>query len=199
MTRPKRKPAGPPVAPDAFVTLRYRLYDANGRLCDQVSKSEPLRYVHGYAQIIPGLERAIEGARAGDRRKVALAPEEAFGERDDEAVLEIDLRDFPGAERAEVGDEIIATGPDGSECAYRIVAIGDNDIVADRNHPLAGQRVTFEIEVLAVRPASEQELAAAEADVDERIVYADTIVYGSEPEAEPLVQLRRKEKPRSQP
>ncbi len=195
MSRPRRKGAsGPPVAADMKVTLRYRLFDAKGKLCDEIGRAEPLVYVHGYAQIIPGLEQGVEGARAGERRRIALGPDEAFGERDDDAVLEIDRRDFPGAERAKVGDEIVATAPDGSECAYRIVEIGDSEIVADRNHPLAGQRVTFEVEVIAVLPAGDDEIAVAEADVDERIVYADTIVYGSEPEVAPsLVQLRKKE------
>jgi FKBP-type peptidyl-prolyl cis-trans isomerase SlyD len=164
------------------VTLAYKLYDDAGRVRDSASREHPLKFVHGYAQVVPGLERGIVGAQAGERRKLSLGPEEAFGERDPDAVLEIDGADFPGGERAQPGDEIVATGPDGTECAYRIVAVRDGDIVADRNHPLAGQRVRFEIEVLAVRPAHEQEIAAAQDDMDERIVYANTIVYQSEPD-----------------
>jgi hypothetical protein len=79
------------------------------------------------------------------------------------------------------------------------VSISETDIVADRNHPLAGERVRFEVEVLSVRPATEDELRAAEADVDDRIVYANTIVYGSEPEVPPLVQLRKNPKSGSRP
>src|SRR5439155_10092023 len=122
------------------------------------------------------LERGIAGAQAGEKRRLSLGPEEAFGERDADAVLEIDAADFPGGERAQLGDEIVATGPDGTECAYRIVAVHDGDIVADRNHPLAGQRVRFEIEVLEVRQASEHEISVAQEDMDERIVYANNIV-----------------------
>lgn len=181
------------VGPDTVVEIAYRLFDQDGRLCDEVPPRDPLRYVHGYAQLVPGLERALAGARAGERRSAELAPEEAFGARDEDAVLEIDRADFPDAERARVGDEIVATAPDGSECSYRIAAVGD-EIVADRNHPLAGQRVRFEVRVLSVRPAREDEIAAAQAELDERIVYAGTIVYGSEPEAAPLVQLHRKPK-----
>jgi len=181
------------------VALAYRLYDAKGALHDEVTRAEPLRYVHGYAQVIPGLEAGLEGARGGERRSLMLEPEEAFGERDPSALLEIDRQDFPDAEGARLDDELVCTAPDGSECAYRIVSIGETEIVADRNHPLAGERVRFDIEVLAVRDATDEELASAEADMDERIVYAETIGYQTEPDdgsnghtaAEPpLVQLR---------
>jgi FKBP-type peptidyl-prolyl cis-trans isomerase SlyD len=196
--RPKAAPPerpDPRAAADTVVTLIYRLYDEAGELCDTASREAPLRYVHGYAQIIPGLERGLDGAKRGERRRIELDPEEAFGERDEQAILEIDKRDFPDAARAEVGDEILATAPDGTECSYRILAITDSDIIADRNHPLAGKRVRFDVEVVDVRPAREREIADAQAEVDDRIVGANTIVYGSEPadaDGNKLIQLRAK-------
>ena len=181
------------------VKLTYRLFDEAGEQHDEITKREPLSYVHGYAQIIPGLELGIEGARVGDRRTLHLQPDEAFGEYDAEARCEIDRNDFPDAERASIGAELICTAPDGSECAYRIVEISESDILADCNHPLAGQHVRFEVEVLSIRKATDEELVAAMADMDERIVYADSIGYATEPDEEenhgapepPLVQLRR--------
>lgn len=185
------------VAPDMQVAIAYRLFDAEGRQVDAVGSDEPLRYIHGYAQIIPGLEAGLEGARAGERRTLELAPDLAFGGRDEGALLEIERGDFPGAEAVAIGDEVIAEAPDGAEVGYRVVAVTPEAIVVDRNHPLAGQTVRFEVEVLAVRPASDDELDAARADADERVVYESTIVYGSEPPggghaAPDLVQLRRK-------
>lgn len=194
------------------VTLAFRLHDAAGLLRDEVTPREPLAFVHGYAQVIPGLEDGLLGARPGERRVLHLEPEQAFGERDPDARLEIDRRDFPSTQPVAVGDEIVCTAPDGSECAYVVVEVGEQEIVADRNHPLAGERVRFDVEVLAVRRASEDELRAAEIEMDERIVYADSIGYGSDPDGEPdegsdacepsvleasgtpLVQLRRNPK-----
>ena len=174
------------VGADMAVKLTYRLFDEAGEQHDEITKREPLSYVHGYAQIIPGLELGIEGARVGDRRTLHLQPDEAFGEYDAEARCEIDRNDFPDAERASIGDELICTAPDGSECAYRIVEISESDILA-------------EVEVLSIRKATDEELVAAMADMDERIVYADSIGYATEPDEEenhgapepPLVQLRR--------
>lgn len=187
------------VAPDMLVSVAYRLYDEHGSEVDAVGRDEPLGYVHGYAQIVPGLEAGLEGARPGERRSIVAPPDMAFGERDEGALLEIDPRDFPGAAQAAVGDEVIAEAADGTEVAFRIIAVGPDRILVDRNHPLAGQSVRFEAEVVAVRPASDEELDAAQADVDERVVYQSTIVYGSEPSgggetaAPPgLVQLRPK-------
>jgi FKBP-type peptidyl-prolyl cis-trans isomerase SlyD len=185
------------VAPDMFVAVAYRLFDERGEAVDEIGVEAPLTYVHGYAQIIPGLEAGLEGAELGERRVLELSPELAFGGRDDEAVLEIDRRDFPGGERAAVGDELIAEAPDGTEIAFRVVAVSPDMLVVDRNHPLAGQSVRFEVEVVALRPASDDELDAARAEADERVVYESTIVYGSEPSgggdaAGELLQLRRK-------
>lgn len=191
-----------PIAPDAAVKVAYRLFDEAGALHDEITKGEPLSYVHGYAQIIPGLEVGLEGARRGERRSLVLEPDEAFGERDPEARLEIDRKDFPSADAVAVGDEILCTAPDGSECAYRIVEVTETEIIADCNHPLAGARVRFEVEVLSVRKATDDEVADAMADMDERIVYADSIGYSTTPVEDapqgelepPLVQLRRNPK-----
>jgi FKBP-type peptidyl-prolyl cis-trans isomerase SlyD len=187
------------VAPDMFVALRYRLFDEAGSEVDARGADAPLVYVHGYAQIIPGLEAGLEGARPGEHRTLVLGPDEAFGERDEMALIEIDPNDFPDARHASVGDEVMAEAPDGTEVAFRIVSCDERAIVVDRNHPLAGQSVRFEIEVLTVRPASDDELDAAQADAHERVVYESTIVYGSEPSeggamvsAPELVQLRAK-------
>lgn len=171
------------------VALAYRLRDASGNLVDSVTADEPLRYVHGYAQILPGLEAGVEGAQAGERRTLTCPPDEAFGERADDNVLEIDRQDFPGGEQAAVGDEIVATSPDGVEVTHLVVEVTPEAVWVDLNHPLAGQTVTFEVEVCEVRPASDEELDLAQQDADERIVDGGTIVYQSEPTPD-LIQLR---------
>jgi len=172
------------------VSVTYRLFDADGDEVDQVA--EPLTYVQGYAQVIPALERGLEGAEAGARRSIEAEPEEAFGERDPEAVIEVDPRDFPGAERVEPGADVEAESPEGDIITFTVVEVAPERILIDRNHPLAGQRVRFEAEVVAVRPATDEELDLAMTEADEHIAYESTIVYGNpspEPQSE-LIQLR---------
>jgi FKBP-type peptidyl-prolyl cis-trans isomerase SlyD len=168
------------------VTLAYRLFDERGKLVDTRTR---LTFVHGYAQVVPGLESGIVGMRVRERRTLRLSPEEAFGERDETARMEIDRDEAPGLERAKPGDELLAADEEGQEIPIRVVEVTDDEIIADLNHPLAGQNVRFEVEVVAVRAATDAELDGATAEAEERIVDDGAIGYGSEP---PLIQLRRK-------
>lgn len=187
-----------------LVSISYRLFDEAGELADEVPEHAPVQYIDGYAQLIFGLCEGLRGAKAGETRSIWLDPEQAFGTRDEGATLEIDRHDFPAAASVAVGDELVAARePDGEEAAYRVVEVTPDTIIADLNHPLAGQRVRFEVKVLEVRPASDEQLDAAYRDIDELIVYDPTIVYGSGPGAAvesaaspspsppQLVQLRR--------
>ncbi len=166
---------------DVVVSVTYRLFDAGGGLRDTIDAQSPMSYVHGYAQVLPGLEDGLANCRLGEKRVLVLAPEDAFGEPDEGARLVIDRHDLPGSADVAVGDEIEAEGSAGA-CAYRVVSATDQQVTIDLNHPLAGQRVRFEVEVVALRAASEQEIAAAQADMQERIVYDSTIVYGTDHE-----------------
>lgn len=157
------------VGPDTFVTLSYVLFDEQGEPVDRATVSEPLTYVHGYAQIVPGLERGLTGLKAGEKREILVEPEEAFGDRDDEGVFEVDKADFPDSTDVTPGDEFVAQGPDGEPIAMRIVEVLPEAFVVDTNHPLAGQRVRFEVEVSDVRQASEEEIATAQADLEHHI------------------------------
>jgi FKBP-type peptidyl-prolyl cis-trans isomerase SlyD len=157
------------IAPDTVVTLSYVLFDQRGEAVDRVSQAEPLTYVHGYAQLVPGLERQIEGLKAGARGVFTVPADEAFGEHDDDAVFEVDKADFPDAGDVVVGDEFMAEGPDGEPVAMRVLEVRPDAFVVDTNHPLAGQSVRFEVEVGSVRAAREDEIAAAQAELEEVI------------------------------
>jgi FKBP-type peptidyl-prolyl cis-trans isomerase SlyD len=184
---------------DMMVSVAFRLFDANDALVDEVPASDPLVYLHGYAQVIPGLENGLAGAEVGEARLIVVLPDEAFGEHDPEARLEIDPDDFPDASLAEPGAEIVATGPDGVEAVHRILEVDEDAIVVDLNHPLAGQTIRFEVQVCGMRPATDDELESARADVGARIAHAGTVVYGSPsddaaPSDGPLVQLRARKR-----
>ena len=157
------------IAPDTVVTLSYVLFDQRGEAVDRVSQAEPLSYVHGYAQLVPGLERQIAGLTAGARGTFEVEAEEAFGERDDDAVFEVDKADFPDAGDVVAGDEFMAEGPDGEPVAMRVLEVRPDAFVVDTNHPLAGQSVRFEVEVGSVRAASDDEIATAQAELEEVI------------------------------
>jgi len=158
----------PVIVPDTFVTLSYVLFDEKGEAVDRATEDEPLSYVHGYAQIVPGLEQRLEGLTVGDSKSFLLEADEAFGERDDEGLLEVDKADFPDAGEVAVGDEFMAQGPDDEPIAMRVIEVHDDAFIVDTNHPLAGQKVRFEVTVRSVREATEEEIAEAEADLEGR-------------------------------
>lgn len=157
------------VSPDTFVTLSYVLFDQDGNVAGQADKSDPLTYVHGYAQIVPGLERGVTGLAKGERREIVVDPGEAFGEPDEGAVVEIDRADLPDLGRPlQVGDELIAEDDEDDQILMRVVELRKDTVLVDTNHPLAGQTVRFEVEVCDVRSATEEEIAEAEADLEAR-------------------------------
>jgi FKBP-type peptidyl-prolyl cis-trans isomerase SlyD len=155
------------IGPDTVVTLSYVLFDEHGEAVDLASEADPLTYVHGYAQIVPGLEKALEGMCAGERREIVVEPEDAFGEHEDGG-FEVDKADFPDSGEVTPGDEFVAQGPDGEAIAMRVVEVLPEAFIVDTNHPLAGQTVRFEVCVSEVRAASDDEIADAQAELEGR-------------------------------
>lgn len=145
------------VGPDVVATLRYEVFDAEGEL---VGGSDGAREVlFGHGELLPALEHALEGALPGDRRSVRLSVKDAFGARDPTALLEVDKHEFP----ADVapGDSFEAEGQDGVRIVLKVLDVLADHVVVDQNHPLAGQALRVEAEIVATRPASQAELAAA--------------------------------------
>lgn len=150
------------IGPDTFVTLAYTLYDEDGDVLDSSDEDAPLSYLHGYGQIVPGLERAIEGMVRGNERSVVVPPEDGYGEYDPDAVLELDRSDFPAEGEVSVGDQFLADSDDGETVPMTILEVKADAYIVDTNHPLAGETLRFEVTVLDVRPATDGELAEAE-------------------------------------
>ncbi len=179
---------GTQVGPDTFVTLAYTLYDEDGAVIDRTDDSEPLSYLHGYGQLVPGLERGIEGMSKGDLRSVKVPAADAYGDYDPEAVFEIERSDFPRPDEVTVGDEFVAESDDGESIAITILEVNGDACVVDTNHPLAGEDLRFEVTVLDVRPATDGEIQKAEEE------FAPETGFPSG-----LVTLGRKPKPRDLP
>jgi FKBP-type peptidyl-prolyl cis-trans isomerase SlyD len=140
------------------VRVRYRAFDEDGEAVEDLASE--LAYVHGFGALLPRLEAALEGQRVGGARSVSLSAGEAFGRRRKEAVIEFSPEDFPDDVAA--GDRFDADSQDGKVVVLRVLEVRPDAVVVDTNHPLAGQRVRFELEVLEVCLATEAELAAAE-------------------------------------
>ena len=146
--------------PDTVVTFAYDLYDAEGELVER-SADEPVTVLFGRCELAPALEAALSGLPAGAERSVRLGPADAFGTRDPGSILEVDRDDFPPD--LHEGDELVAEDASGSPVPLKVLDVRGDVVVVDANHPLAGQTVRLELRILAVRPASSEEIAAAEA------------------------------------
>jgi FKBP-type peptidyl-prolyl cis-trans isomerase SlyD len=148
------------VGPEVVVRLEYRLYDEEQELVEAPGPEEAIEFIFGMGQVPSTLERAIDGLRVGQSRRVQLAPAEAFGLRDESASISVEASELP--EGAGPGDEFEADREDGETVFLRVLEVADGVAHLDANHPLAGQRVTLELQVLELRTASSAELQAAE-------------------------------------
>lgn len=147
------------IADDALVSLDVSMYDTQGQLLDKTEA--PLQYLHGHEDIFPRIEEALTGKEVGAQVKLQLEPEDAFGDYDPELVMLTPVEDLG---EVTVGVRVEAAGPDGEDrCMFTITDIADGMAVLDGNHPLAGMALRFDIRVIAVRQATEQELEDAEA------------------------------------
>jgi FKBP-type peptidyl-prolyl cis-trans isomerase SlyD len=155
------------IQPNAHVTLDYELRDEDGELVDasEADGGEPMRYVHGYGMIVPGLEAALAGLAVGDERDLVIPADAGYGDYDEELVMEIDRGELPKV--VHVGDELVAESPDGDEFALNVVEVRDDIVVVDGNHPLAGMTLRYHVTVRDVREASDEEIARAASDLDE--------------------------------
>ena len=144
----------------ALVSLDVKMYDAQGELLEQ--SDVPLQYLHGHEDIFPRIEEALTGKEIGAHLMLQLEPEDAFGDYDADLVMLAPVDDLGGD--VTVGLRVEATGPQGEDqCVFTITDIADGMAVLDGNHPLAGMALRFDIRVVEVRPATEQELEEADA------------------------------------
>jgi len=143
------------VNPGNRVTIHYQLFDEEGELFESSREEGPAEFVHGEGEIPPGLERALEGKAKGEKVRVELGQEEAFGDYMPEGLITVPRSELP--DDVELGDlvPVRLTDDDGDELEdgeleFRVVELRGDEAVFDANHPLAGQRVTFEIEIMGI-------------------------------------------------
>jgi len=145
------------ITKNTVVSLGYRLTNAEGEELDSASSSEPLSYLHGHQQIVPGLEKALEGMQVGDKKDVSLTPEEGYGEVNAGLRLQLPRTQFPKEMEIAPGLQFQASLGDRHH-VFTIIGEEGDDVKIDGNHPLAGQALNFSVEVLGIRPATEEEI-----------------------------------------
>lgn len=146
------------IANDSVVYFNYTLKDDDGTILDQ-SQGQPLAYLHGYGNIIPGLEEQLLGKTVGDKFTATVQPADAYGEFDDSAVQEVPKANFQGVDNIEAGMQFQSQTDDGHVMLVTVKEVTDEEVVVDGNHPLAGQELTFDVEIVEVRAATADEIA----------------------------------------
>jgi FKBP-type peptidyl-prolyl cis-trans isomerase SlyD len=146
------------IAEQKVVTFNYILKDDDGNVIDQ-SQDASFVYLHGASNIVPGLENALSGRVAGDEIAVSVAPEDGYGVRDDSRVQTVPREMFPADTEISPGMQFHAQGPDGQSLVVAVVAVEDETVTVDGNHPLAGVQLNFEVSIVDVRDATADEIS----------------------------------------
>ena len=143
---------------DKVVTFHYTLRDSAAKeLIESSQGKEPMVYMHGHANIVPGLEEQMAGKQAGDKFTATVAPEQAYGLPDPNAVQRVPIKHLVNAGKLAAGQMVAVNTRQGPRHA-RVVKVGHFNVDLDLNHPLAGRTLEFDIEVVDVRDASKEEL-----------------------------------------
>jgi FKBP-type peptidyl-prolyl cis-trans isomerase SlyD len=144
------------IGPDRVVSLTYTVKDDDGEILDEGDANEPLVYLHGHDQVFPALEAALADHGVGDIEQITVAPDEGYGERDPEKVLTVPRERFDF--EPQPGQILEAHLADGHTMAFQVAGVEPEGVTLDGNHPLAGKRLHFEVKVLEVRRATDEEL-----------------------------------------
>ncbi len=145
------------VSAQKVVSIHYTLTDNDGTVLDSSSGREPLLYIHGLGHLIPGMEEGIEGRSAGEKLSLKIAPEKGYGVRNDEFVQQVPKTAF-GDQEIQPGMQFEA-GTEEQRYIVTVTGIEGDTVTVDGNHPLAGVELNFEVEVIAVREATGEELS----------------------------------------
>lgn len=146
------------ITKNRVVSIDYTLTDDQGNVIDSSQGGEPLVYIHGVGNIIPGLEEALEGKRSGDRLAVSISPDKGYGERIEELTQTVAREQFAGIDELRVGMQFHTEGTHGAQ-VVTITAIAGDEVTVDGNHPLAGATLNFEVAIVNVRDAHAEELS----------------------------------------
>ena len=143
----------------SVVSIHYTLTNDEGTTLDSSEGKDPLTYLHGAGNLIPGLEKQLTGKSSGAAMQVTVAPEEGYGPVHDGLIEVVPRSAFQGVETIEPGMGFEAQAPDGQQRRIVVTEVNGDDITIDGNHPLAGVQLHFDVQVIDVRDATEEEIA----------------------------------------
>ena len=143
---------------NSAVSFHYTLTDDAGQEIDSSAGKDPLAYLHGTGNIIPGLENALEGKAVGDQLNVAVTAEEGYGPVQQELIQDVPRTAFQGVESIEIGMQFEAQTGQGGAVPVTVTAVTDETVTVDGNHPLAGKNLNFDVTIEDVRDATAEEL-----------------------------------------
>jgi len=147
------------VEKDKVVAFHYKLTLDSGQVVDSSEGREPLNFLVGYGQIIPGLEKELMGMQVGEEKSVRVDSKEGYGERDEQLIQVVSRDQIPENIELKEGLVLRANKEDGDIVEFTVKSFDEKEVVFDLNHPLAGETLNFETKVVDIRDATEQEIA----------------------------------------
>ncbi len=145
------------VGKDKVVSIHYTLTNDNGDVVDSsLERGEPLKYIHGHGNLIPGMENGLEGHEAGEKFIIDVEPKEGYGEVREELIQQVPKEQF-GDQEVQAGMKFTAQTPQGP-VMVTVTDVSDKDVTVDANHDLAGENLHFDVEIVSVRDAEKTEI-----------------------------------------
>ncbi len=145
------------ISQNKVAVITYTLTDTEGTIIDKATVAEPFSLIQGTGNIIPGLEAALEGKKAGDKINTTIDPNDAYGERNDSLTQVLSKEMFSGVDTIEAGMQFHTQTEQGLS-VVTVTDIAEKEVTVDANHPLAGVTLNFEVDIIKVRDATEDEL-----------------------------------------
>jgi len=140
------------------VSMHYKLTDDDGNVLDSSEGASPLTYLHGAGNIIPGLEKALNGKSEGEKLKVTVQPADGYGEANQELIQVVPKSAFQGVDKIEVGMAFEARQQDGSAQRIVVQKVEGDEVTIDANHDLAGKVLHFDVNIVSIRKATPEEI-----------------------------------------
>lgn len=146
------------MATPKVVSFHYTLKDSKGTQLESSFGDEPMSYLEGVGQVIPGLEAALVGVNKGDKKSVSVKAADAYGEFEQELIVEVPRAQLPKKDVV-VGDQFHADSGGGHTQVVTVTKVTDDTVTVDGNHPLAGQDLNFDVEIMDIRDATKDEMS----------------------------------------
>jgi peptidylprolyl isomerase len=136
------------------IKVHYHGKLTNGETFDSSEGKDPLEFVVGSGQVIKGFDEGVMGMEVGDKKTVDIPVADAYGAKQDEMLIEFPKDQFPPEMNPEVGMQLMMSNGSGQNFPVRVAEVKEDSVVLDANHPLAGEDLTFDLELVSIEPSS---------------------------------------------